>query len=80
MTGQAKSFNSVALQSDVFGTERSFKDPIFSNFSLNERGDVIFNFQTTVDPKLLLYREIVLGRESLDAVGEAQEADSQNNN
>lgn len=71
MTGQAKSFNSVALQSDVFGTERSFKDPIFSNFSLNERGDVIFNFQTTVDPKLLLYRETILGKDDSDTKDEA---------
>lgn len=63
MIGQAKSFNSVALQSDVFGAERSFKDPVFSNFSLNERGDVIFNFQTTVDPKSLLYRETMLGKD-----------------
>ncbi len=60
MTGQAKSFNSVALQSDVFGAEHSFKDPVFSNFNLNERGDVIFNFKTTIDPKLLLYREVLL--------------------
>ncbi len=61
MTGQAKSFNSVALQSDVFGTEKAFKDPIFSNFNLNDEGDVIFNFQTSIDPALLRYRETVLG-------------------
>lgn len=61
MTGQAKSFNAVALQSDVFGGETSFKDPVFSNFSLNDDGDVVFNFQTTIDPKLLLYRETILG-------------------
>lgn len=71
MTGQAKSFNSVALQSDVFGAEDSFKDPVFSNFSLNEDGDVIFNFQTTVDPKLLLYRATLLGKEGSDAKDEA---------
>ncbi|MDO8594715.1 MAG: hypothetical protein Q7R93_04360 [bacterium] len=61
MTGQAKSFNAVALQSDVFGTEPSFKDPIFSNFNLSENGDIIFNFRTTIDAKLLRYRETVLG-------------------
>lgn len=61
MTGQAKSFNAVALQSDVFGAERVFKDPVFSNFTLNEAGDVIFNFQTSVEPEFLLYRETVLG-------------------
>ncbi len=61
MTGQAKSFNSVALQSDVFGTEKAFKDPVFSNFNLNDEGDVIFNFKTSIDPALLRYRETVLG-------------------
>ena len=66
MTGQAQSFNAVALQSDVFGTERSFKDPVFSNFNLNERGDVIFNFKTTIMPELLQYRETVLGSKDSD--------------
>lgn len=61
MTGQAKSFNSVALQSDVFGSEKAFKDPVFSNFNLDNQGDVIFNFKTTIDPGLLRYRETVLG-------------------
>lgn len=60
MTGEAQSFNAVALQSDVFGAERAFKDPVFSNFSLDEQGNVIFNFQTTVDPKLFLYGETLL--------------------
>ena len=69
MTGQAQSFNAVALQSDVFGAERSFKDPIFSNFALNERGDVIFNFKTTVMPELLQYRETVLGSKDSGATG-----------
>ena len=61
MKGQARSFNAVALQSDVLGAERSFKDPIFSNFTLNESGDVLFDFRTTIAPELLRYRETVLG-------------------
>lgn len=61
MLGQAKSFNAVALQSDVFGAEKSFRDPVFSNFTLNESGDVLFNFRTTIAPELLRYRETVLG-------------------
>ena len=65
MTGEARSFNAVALQSDVFGTEPSFTNPVFSNFNLNDSGDVVFDFSTTVDVELLRYREMVLGdRES----------------
>lgn len=76
MTGQARSFNAVALQSDVFGAERAFRDPVFSNFTLNERGDVVFNFKTTVDAALLRYRETVLGSQTEEQVGEeASEGD-----
>lgn len=70
MTGEAKSFNSVALQSDVFGGESYFKNPIFSNFNLNERGDVIFNFETTIDPELMRYREIVLRAAASSGIGD----------
>lgn len=60
MTGQARSFNAVALQSDIFGGDRYFKNPIFSNFTLSDRGDVLFNFRTSLDQKLLLYRETIV--------------------
>ncbi|PIQ68231.1 MAG: hypothetical protein COV91_05230 [Candidatus Taylorbacteria bacterium CG11_big_fil_rev_8_21_14_0_20_46_11] len=60
MTGEAKSFNSVALQSDVFGGEQYFQNPVFSNFTLSEKGDVIFNFKTNVDPSILRYQENIL--------------------
>lgn len=59
LTGEAQSFNAVALQSDVFGADSLFQNPVFSNFALNDRGDVIFNFKATLDPKLLRYRETV---------------------
>ncbi|TSC55977.1 MAG: Uncharacterized protein Greene041679_549 [Parcubacteria group bacterium Greene0416_79] len=57
MTGQAKSFNAVALQSDIFGEEHYFKNPVFSNFNLNEQGDVLFQFKAEIDPGLLGYSE-----------------------
>lgn len=62
LSGEAKSFNAVALQSDVFGEEKRFTSPVFSNFTLNDRGNVLFQFKTTVDPALVAYREIVSGR------------------
>lgn len=74
MTGEAQGFNAVALQSDVFGAERSFKDPVFSNFSLDEEGNVIFNFQTTVDPKLFLYGETLLGSADSEGADGASDA------
>jgi len=69
MTGQAKSFNAVALQSDIFGAERYFKDPVFSNFTLNEKGEVIFNFKAAVTPEFLRYRENLLSATSSSPTG-----------
>jgi hypothetical protein len=61
MTGEARSFNAVALQSDIFGSDRYFKNPVFSNFTLSELGNVQFSFHTSIDPALLLYSTTVLG-------------------
>src|SRR3989338_11694204 len=63
MMGVARSFNAVALQSDIFGSDRYFKNPVFSNFTLTDKGDVMFNFRTALDKKLLLYRETIVGSE-----------------
>lgn len=60
MQGEARSFNAVALQSDVFGADPLFVNPIFSDFSLNEQGDVVFHFKTNLDTARLRYRETVI--------------------
>lgn len=60
MAGEAKSFNGVALQSDVFGSVKYFKDPVFSDFSLDDAGTVLFNFKTTVAKDFLRYAETIV--------------------
>lgn len=55
MNGEAKSYNAVAYQSQVFGRERALKSPIFSNLDLDASGNVIFNFNTKVDPGFIVY-------------------------
>lgn len=67
MTGEAKSFNAVALQSDVFGAEPAFLNPVFSNFNLNEQGDVVFNFKAAFDPARLRYRETVIASQPTES-------------
>lgn len=57
LSGEAKSFNAVALQSDVFGEEKHFINPVFSNFALSDRGNVLFQFKAEVDSVLVAYRE-----------------------
>lgn len=62
LKGEAKGFNAVALQSDVFGEDPLFKNPIFSDLSLDESGNVIFKFRAALDPKSLLYANVLSGK------------------
>ncbi len=55
MNGQAKSYNAVAYQAEVFGKERALKTPLFSNLDLDTFGNVIFNFSTKIDPGFITY-------------------------
>ena len=59
MTGQAKSFNSVALQSDIFGQEKLLKGPVFSDLNLDQSGNVIFKFSVSVDRSLTSYKNLI---------------------
>jgi len=56
MQGVARSFSSVAFQSDVFGRNEFIKGPIFSNLDLDDDGNATFDFNATLDPTLLSYR------------------------
>jgi hypothetical protein len=58
MKGQARSFGAVARQAELFASSTQkeyFKDPIFSDLNLDERGNIIFSFLTSVDPTLIDY-------------------------
>lgn len=55
MRGEARGYAALALQADIFSKSAHFNGPIFSDLSLNERGEVLFNFKTTVSPDLVSY-------------------------
>ena len=55
MSGTARSFTSVALQSDEFGKNRFISEPLFSGFDLDERGNVTFSVTAIVDPSVVSY-------------------------
>ena|SRR3989344_40876 len=59
LKGRARSFGSVALQSDVFGKSPFIKSPIFLNPNLDQQGDVLFDFSANLDPRLLSYTDLV---------------------
>lgn len=59
MNGKARSFSSVALQSDIFGNDSFIRNSLFSNLNLDEIGNVTFSYTATLDPSLVSYRSLV---------------------
>jgi len=57
LQGKAENYSSVALQSDAFAGNPFIKNPIFSNLTLNENGEITFDVSANVDPILISYDE-----------------------
>jgi len=55
LEGEATSFATVALQSDVYGETDAIKDPLIDNLSVNVSGNVSFTLDAMLDPSLLTY-------------------------
>src|SRR3989344_4322775 len=55
MTGTAKDYRSIALQSDLLGSERHIVNPIFSDLALDDFGNVGFSLSFSVNQALVLY-------------------------
>ena len=55
MSGEARSFNALALQSDAFGESDAFNEPLFEGLNLNELGTVVFNVTSIVDESVLSF-------------------------
>lgn len=60
MSGQAIGYRSVALQSDLFAKEKNFIEPIFSNLTLDNSGNVLFDLEFSVDPSFVNYQRTLL--------------------
>ncbi len=58
ISGEARDYSSIALQSDVFGDNKYIKNPIFSNLGLDSFGNITFNLTAGVDPSLVLYKNM----------------------
>lgn len=59
MSGEGVGYRSVALQADLFSQSKYFIDPVFSNLTLNSRGNVVFDLEFAVEPSFIDYQEIV---------------------
>lgn len=60
MSGRARDYSSIALESDELATNKSIHNPIFSNLTLDERtGTVTFDLVFTVDADLVRFTKHV---------------------
>lgn len=60
MTGVAVGYRSVALQSDLFTQNKNLIDPVFSNLTLDDRGNVRFDLEFSVPPSFVDYEQTLL--------------------
>jgi|SRR3989344_745422 len=60
MSGLAVGYRSVALQSDLFAKNKNLIDPVFSNLALDDRGNVLFDLEFSVDPSFVDYKVMLL--------------------
>lgn len=57
MTGEGVGYRSIALQSDLFSQDKYFIDPVFSDLSLDSKGNVGFQLEFAVEPTFVDYQE-----------------------
>ena len=57
LSGLAVGYRSIALQSDLFAKNKNLIDPVFSNPTLDDKGNVLFDLVFSVDPSFVNYRE-----------------------
>lgn len=56
-SGEADSFRSIVLQSDKFGQSGYLRDVLFAGLEPNDRGNINFTMEASLDPQLVLYRK-----------------------
>jgi hypothetical protein len=59
MNGMADGYRSVALQSDLFAKNKNLIEPIFSNLTLDDDGNVLFDLEFSVDPTFVNYKHLL---------------------
>jgi Tfp pilus assembly protein PilN len=59
LNGEARSYASLASASDLMAQSPYFRNPVFSDLSLDDQGNVQFIVTTQVDPSLLSYQRLV---------------------
>lgn len=60
LKGEARGYADLAAASSIFNKSQYFKSPVFSDLTLNERGNVVFSMKTFVDTSLISYENLVV--------------------
>jgi hypothetical protein len=60
LSGQSVGYRSIALQADLFSKNKNFIDPVFSNLTLDEKGNVLFDLEFSVDRSFVDYKQTLL--------------------
>lgn len=63
MSGITAGYSNLALQSDLFARNKNFIDPVFSNLTLNDAGNVVFDLDFSVDPSFINYKSMLLAKD-----------------
>lgn len=56
MSGLARGYTAIALQAEMFKTNKYIQDVVFSNLNLDDKGNVSFDLSFSMDPHFLLYK------------------------
>lgn len=59
LSGEAQGYTFIALQSEIFDNNEEIKNPIFSNLSLDQDGNVDFSLTFNVNRNFVLYDSLV---------------------
>ena len=59
ISGQAIGYRSVALQAELFSKNKNLIDPSFSNLSLDDKGNVLFDLEFSVDQSFVDYKQML---------------------
>lgn len=59
MEGEARSFASVALQTDKITANPLFVSPLISNLNADKSGAAVFTFRTSLNPTEIKYETFV---------------------
>lgn len=59
LKGEARSYNAIAYQSDVFSKIESINNPVFGNLAIDEKGVISFSVTAGLDPSAVMYKKLV---------------------